>query len=203
MNRVNVQSYVPSVHTYLGIQLLFPEDLEYDRRYPLLVLLHGRGKGRGQWEHMVYLEDLVDEKKIFVAMPQGNQSAFVNLMSGERWGDFLNRELPDLLSGWFPIRTEREGRGVLGVDTGGYGALRAVEGYALQGAVCPVCDLADLYETDYRPDPQVLFGPKEDLARNGYPVLSWKEARGSSCLREQMQAALRDVVKRGGEFGWY
>ena len=96
MNRVNVQSYVPSVHTYLGIQLLFPEDLEYDRRYPLLVLLHGRGKGRGQWEHMVYLEDLVDEKKIFVAMPQGNQSAFVNLMSGERWGDFLNRELPDL-----------------------------------------------------------------------------------------------------------
>ena len=92
---------------------------------------------------------------------------------------------------------------MLGVDTGGYGALRAVEGYALQGAVCPVCDLADLYETDYHPYPKALFGPKEDLARNGYPVLPWEETKTSTCLREQMQEALQDMVKRGGEFGWY
>ncbi len=205
MNRVCIQSYVPSVHTYLGIDLLLPEDMERGRLYPLLVLLHGRGEGRDQWANKVYLEDTVDEKKVLIAMPQGNQSGFVNLVSGERWGDFLNHELPGLLAGWFPIRKDREGRGVLGVDTGGYGALRAVSGYALRGAVDPVRDLGELYEKGYRPDPGVLFGPREDLPGNGYPALEEREGiyDGAGSLREKMQAALRDMVERGGALEWY
>ena len=49
MNKIQVQSYVKSVHTYLGTGVLLPEQSPVQDAYPYVVLLHGRGEGRGQW----------------------------------------------------------------------------------------------------------------------------------------------------------
>ena len=87
---------------------------------------------------------------------------------------YLVQELPEKLSGWFPISREAKDRWVIGVGTGGYGALMAAQNapdaFAGAAAVNPVLDVACLYGTDYEPKPEYLFGEKEALATQGYEL---------------------------------
>lgn len=120
MNQAKVQSYAKSIHTYVGVEVLLPEGLERGRTYPWLMLLHAKGKGRSQWRNSVLLEEAVDEKKVIIVLPQGNQSDFANLAEGERWKDYICRELPAQLEEWFPVRADQAGHLVL--KAGGTGA---------------------------------------------------------------------------------
>lgn len=118
MNQVNVQSYAKSIHTYVGVEVLLPEELERGRKYPWLLLLHSRGKGRSQWRNSVLLEEAVDKNKLIIVLAQGNQSGFTNLAQGERWEDYVVSELPDQLEDWFPIRTDEAGHLLLRAGEG-------------------------------------------------------------------------------------
>lgn len=120
------------------------------------------------------LERYAEKAGVALALIDGNQSCFVNSVTGYAWGDYLVQELPEKLSGWFPISREGKDRWVIGVGTGGYGALMAAQNapdaFAGAAAVNPVLDVACLYGTDYEPKPEYLFGEKEALATQGYAL---------------------------------
>lgn len=174
MNWIQVQTFAEGPHTYVGIEVFLPQTVEAGKRYPLLMLLHDHGEDRTQWMRQARLERYAEKAGVALALIDGNQSCFVNSVTGYAWGDYLVQELPEKLSGWFPISREAKDRWVIGVGTGGYGALMAAQNapdaFAGAAAVNPVLDVACLYGTDYEPKPEYLFGEKEALATQGYEL---------------------------------
>lgn len=174
MNWIQVQTFAEGPHTYVGIEVFLPQTVEAGKRYPLLMLLHDHGEDRTQWMRQARLERYAEKAGVALALIDGNQSCFVNSVTGYAWGDYLVQELPEKLSGWFPISREAKDRWVIGVGTGGYGALMAAQNapdaFAGAAAVNPVLDVACLYGTDYEPKPEYLFGEKEALVSQGYAL---------------------------------
>lgn len=158
----------------MGIEVFLPQTVEAGKRYPLLMLLHDHGEDRTQWMRQARLERYAEKAGVALALIDGNQSCFVNSVTGYAWGDYLVQELPEKLSGWFPISHEAKDRWVMGVGTGGYGALMAAQNapdaFVGAAAVNPVLDVACLYGTDYEPKPEYLFGEKEALVSQGYSL---------------------------------
>lgn len=200
MNWIQVQTFAEGPHTYVGIEVFLPQQVEPGKRYPLLMLLHGHGEDRTQWMRQARLERYAEKAGVALALIDGNQSCFVNSVTGYAWGDYLVREIPEKLAGWFPISQEGKDRWIMGVGTGGYGALmaaqKAPDAFAGAAAVNPVLDVTCLYGTDYEPKPEYLFGEKETLAARGYalspafqiPVRLYCDA----CHEEQAKAWAQD-----------
>lgn len=174
MNWIQVQTIAEGPHTYVGIEVFLPQPVESGKRYPLLMLLHDHGEDRTQWMRQACLERYAEKAGVALALIDGNQSCFVNSATGYAWGDYLVQELPKKLAGWFPISPEGKDRRVMGVGTGGYGALMAAQNapdsFAGAAAVNPVFDVSCLYGTDYEPKPEYLFGEKKALASQGYAL---------------------------------
>ena len=211
MNKIQVQSYVKSVHTYLGTGVLLPEQSPVQDAYPYVVLLHGRGEGRGQWLNCPRLEKWAEEYRTALILVQGNQSCFADLKTGEQWGNYVRRELPEQLEKWFPVQKDIRGRAILGMDTGGYGAFAAAPWYGLAAAVDPLTDLGQLYDTEYCPDPSSLFGARNELRQNGYeldsgfiqPKLEFTSSlMPGSSVEERMETAIYTFLQRGGGKTW-
>lgn len=174
MNWIQVQTFAQGPHTYVGIEVFLPQKPESGKRYPLLMLLHDHGEDRTQWMRQARLERYASREGVALALIDGNQSCFVNSVTGYAWGDYLTKELPEKLAGWFPISERAEDHWVMGVGTGGYGALMAAQNapdcFAGAAAVNPVLDVSCLYGTDYEPNPGYIFGEKESLEEKGYAL---------------------------------
>ena len=190
MNWIQVQSYADGPHTFVGVEVFLPPRPLPGKKYPLVMLLHGRGEDRTQWMRQTRLEKYAENAGVAIALIQGNQSFYVNSMADYRWGDYL-QDVTKQLTGWFPLEEKPV---VMGVDMGGYGALMAAqnhpESYRQAVAVDPLLDVEELYGTGFEPKPECLFGPKEELEKNGYklhhqyqiPVtIAWNDAEKTSC----------------------
>ena len=138
-------------------------------------------------------------------------SSFADLKTGEQWGNYVRRELPEQLEKWFPVQKDIRGRAILGMDTGGYGAFAAAPWYGLAAAVDPLTDLGQLYDTEYCPDPSSLFGARNELRQNGYeldsgfiqPKLEFTSSlMPGSSVEERMETALYTILQRGGGKTW-
>lgn len=168
MNWIQVQTFVEGPHTFVGIEVFLPQKPVDGKKYPLVLLLHGRGADRTQWLRSVRLERYAEKAGVAIALVQGNQSFYVNSVVGYNWGDYL-KEVAGKLSGWFPVQEKPV---LMGVDMGGYGALMAAqrdpEAFLAAAAVDPVLDVRSLYGTDYQPKPEYIFGEAERLEENGY-----------------------------------
>lgn len=174
MNWIQVQTFADGPHTYVGVEVFLPQQPEPGKKYPLLMLLHGRGADRTQWLKSVRLERYAEKAGIALALVQGNQSFYVDSAAQYLWGQYITKELPEKLSGWFPISDRKEDRIIMGVDMGGYGAVMAVQNaphaFAQAVAVAPVLDVEPLYGTHYQPSPEFIFGDREKLSENGYAL---------------------------------
>lgn len=174
MNWIQVQTFVDGPHTYVGVEVFLPQRPAAGKKYPLLMLLHGRGTDRTQWLKSVRLERYAEEAGIALALIQGNQSFYVDSAAGYLWGQYVTQELPEKLALWFPISDRSQDRLIMGVDMGGYGAMMAVqnapEAFAGAVAVAPVLDVEPLYDTDYEPRPEFIFGERKKLSENGYAL---------------------------------
>lgn len=210
MNWIQVQTFAEGPHTYVGIEVFLPQVAESGKRYPLLMLLHDHGEDRTQWMRQARLERYAEKAGVAIALIDGNQSCFVNSVTGYAWGDYLVQELPEKLAGWFPISCEGKDRWVMGVGTGGYGALMAAQNapdsFAGAAAVNPVLDVACLYGTDVEPKPEYLFGEKETLDVRGYalsttfqiPVHLYCDARHEEQARQWARNGAQITVEAVG-----
>ena len=172
MNWIQVQTAAEGPHTLVGIDVFLPGTPEPGKRYPLVILLHGRNADHTEWMRKVRLERYAEEAGVALALVQGNQNFFVNSVWGYNWGDFVAKEVPAKLAGWFPISSEPEDITVMGVDMGGYGAMMAAqhfpEAIGKAVAVDPILDVAKLYDSGMEPRPEYIFGPREELEAKGF-----------------------------------
>lgn len=119
---------------YLGMDtpmtVLLPEkrgrkpELEPDKKYPVLYLLHGHADDNTAWIRKSNIEMLTRDFGIIVVMPTAHRGFYTNAKHGHAYFDYLSKELPVVIANLFPASTKREDTYVAGLSMGGYGAMK-------------------------------------------------------------------------------
>jgi len=91
--------------------------------YPVLYLLHGMGNNHATWSGYTNVEFYAEERNIAVVMISGENKAYVNGPSGDKFFEFISGELVDFVTGMFPVSKRPEDTYIAGLSMGGYGTL--------------------------------------------------------------------------------
>ncbi|QTQ14909.1 hypothetical protein HRQ91_10815 [Treponema parvum] len=102
--------------------------------YPVLYLLHGYWGDSGSWERYTSVERYAEEYGIAIVTMSAENNFYVDMADldlgytatrifGPNYWDFLEKELPDFLSAFFPLSKKAQDTYIAGLSMGGYGAL--------------------------------------------------------------------------------
>jgi S-formylglutathione hydrolase FrmB len=119
MRTVNVNVILPVD------KLLFPGMKPKTGKYKTLYLMHGVLGSQFDWISGSRVQRWAEEKDLAVVMPAGENMFYVDQPKGNNYyGEFIGRELPELMEKIFPLSDKREDRYIAGLSMGGYGAIR-------------------------------------------------------------------------------
>ena len=145
------------------------------RSYPVLYLLHGLSDDHTIWSRRSAIERHVATYEIAVVMPNGERGFYTDMKQGPRYWTMLTEELPEIVSGLFPVSTKREDTFVAGLSMGGYGALKCAlrypDRYAAAVALSAVTDIPGRIEaaewSGLRSELVRIFGTPAEVAGSG------------------------------------
>lgn len=126
-------------------EILAGAELERDKKYPTLYLLHGAYGDATDWIRNTRIEVYAQKYQIAVVMASAGNSFYMDMENGPAYGQFFEQELIDFAESVFPLSRCREDRFVTGLSMGGYGAFRLAllhpENYAAAAALSGAFDL--------------------------------------------------------------
>jgi putative tributyrin esterase len=150
-HEVDVTVFVPSLPGNDARQRPYGEVYPRDGRYPAIYLLHGATGSHSDWVRLSVVESYAQAAGLGLVMPSGQNSFYVNAVTGLRYFEFINEELPAWAESVFPLSTDRRDRTIAGLSMGAYGALRhglATPGrYAAIGAFSGPSDILETVRT--------------------------------------------------------
>jgi len=93
--------------------------------FPVLLLLHGLGAAYDSYCRSNHIENLLRGRPVLAVMPDGGRSFYANdaRPGGLRYEDHILQDALGYVERVFPARRDRQGRAVIGISMGGYGAL--------------------------------------------------------------------------------
>lgn len=94
-----------------------------EEKYPVLYLFHGMGNNHATWCGYSNVELYAEERNIAVVMISGENKCYRNVPGGDRFFDFIEKEVPEFVTSYFPVSDEPEHSYIAGLSMGGYGAL--------------------------------------------------------------------------------
>lgn len=100
-----------------------------ERRYPLVIFLHGMFNDERDWESrgvQAALDALRAKGQVgefIVAIPRGENSFYINAKQGERYEDAIVQDFLPFIEQRYRTLGTRAGRLIAGISMGGYGAL--------------------------------------------------------------------------------
>jgi putative tributyrin esterase len=105
--------------------LILPEDYEQSaRRYPVIYLLHGIGGHEDEWLNGSRIADYAAGRNVILVAPDAAQRCYVDSADGASLCEtMVARDLVAWLDANFRTLPQREGRALMGLSMGGYGAL--------------------------------------------------------------------------------
>jgi putative tributyrin esterase len=107
-------------------------------KYPVLYLLHGYGNNHATWHGYTRIELFAEEQHMAVVMFSAENKFYLNHGGDDNYYDFIQNELPDFVTGMFPISPRPEDTFIAGLSMGGFGSLVHAfsnpERYAAMGA---------------------------------------------------------------------
>ena len=92
--------------------------------WPTLWLLHGASDDETAWVRRTSIERYVAPLGLAVVMPAVRLSNYANMAHGQRFYDYVSRELPTLMRDFFPLSDKREDNFIAGLSMGGAGCLK-------------------------------------------------------------------------------
>ncbi|MBQ6594050.1 MAG: esterase family protein [Clostridia bacterium] len=147
-------SLLKNVHVIVFLPSVSADDYLEDReihyfdpqtRFPTLYLLHGSYGDCMDWCLRTGIERYAQDKGIAVVMPSGENSSYINMAHGERYLDYIGKELPEFMTRMFPLSKDREKTYIAGLSMGGYGAWRVGLGYpGTFGAIASLSGALDM-----------------------------------------------------------
>lgn len=90
--------------------------------YPVLYLLHGYANNHATWTGYTNVELFAEERQIAVVMLSAENKSYVSVGSDDFF-TYVSKELPDFVTGMFPISKKPADTYIAGLSMGGYGAL--------------------------------------------------------------------------------
>lgn len=96
----------------------------FERKLPVLWLLHGMSDDHTIWLRRTSIERYVEGRNLAVVMPAVDRSYYTDMAHGNRYWTYISEELPALMRAWFPLSPRREDNFVAGLSMGGYGAFK-------------------------------------------------------------------------------
>ena len=116
-------------------------------QYKTLYLLHGLSGNAEEWIRFTKLEYYAKKFGYIIVMPEVGRSFYTNI-DGINYAKYIAEELPNYLSQWFKIPTQKQCTYIAGESMGGYGALKIGFSYPKQyqsiAALSPVIHLEEL-----------------------------------------------------------
>ena len=134
-----------------------------NKKYPLLILLHGMANNYKTFDTYARVELFAEEHNMAVAMISGENKFYLN-NKADCFYDFIEYELKDYLYGNFPISPKRENNFIAGLSMGGFGALyhglSNPKAYAAIGSFSGAIHIDGFKDMGFEPE----FTPIKELA---------------------------------------
>ena len=98
------------------------------RRYPVVYFLHGLPGSSSSYQGNDWLLDAIQQAgPAILVLPQGARDSdtdpeYLDWGVGRNWATYVSTELPGYIDAHFRTLARREGRAIVGVSAGGYGA---------------------------------------------------------------------------------
>lgn len=129
----------------------------------VMYLLHGYSDDQSIWMRRTSVERYCARYNLAVVMPAVNHSYYANELQGERYWDYVNQELPQMMHNMFRLSQEPGSQLVAGLSMGGYGAMKLAlsypERYAAAASFSGAVDAeALLRKREPRPTMRRAFG---------------------------------------------
>lgn len=167
----------PTIPESLGLGGAKPSHTPREK-YPVLYLLHGFGNNHATWSGYSKVELYAEECNVAVVMISGENKAYINHPKEDQFYDFIAWELPEFVTGMFPVSDKPEHTYIAGLSMGGFGALvhalNRPDGFCAFGAFSAAISfnpaaLVDNGTRDFSRDKMIEANPRFDpraLARN-------------------------------------
>lgn len=127
-------------------RVYLPDNEAAGAKLPVVYLLHGNGGDFKNWSNWSDVGGYAAHGYILV-MPDGDSSYFMNEVEapGERYEDFLTRDLIADVEQRFPAAADRSRRTIVGVSMGGFAAVKLAltrpDLFAFAGGISPAIDV--------------------------------------------------------------
>ncbi len=95
-----------------------------NERHPVLWLLHGMSDDHTIWQRRTSIERYAAPLGLAVVMPAAHISSYANMEHGGRFYDYIAKELPQKMRGFFPLSDKREDNFIAGLSMGGAGCMK-------------------------------------------------------------------------------
>lgn len=120
MRTVTVQAIIPADKRNFDGKLLREK-----KPFKTLYLLHGLLGDDTDWIGGTRIQRWAQDQNLAVIMPAGENHFYVDSEnSGEKYGEFIGKELVEFTRDLFPLSDKREDTFIAGLSMGGYGAIR-------------------------------------------------------------------------------
>lgn len=110
----------------LGYEVYLPQDYETSGlSYPVVYFLHGLPAGSGAFRAFAWLEDALDAtgRKAILVVPQGARGSDTDPEYLGQWEKAIAGDIPRAVDRRFRTIATRQGRAIVGLSAGGYGAM--------------------------------------------------------------------------------
>lgn len=110
-----------------GLYVVLPEyqKIKETERLRTLYLLHGLSDDYTKWVRRTPIERYARDGGWIIVMPDGGKGYYTNNLHGDRYWDYLSKELPEFIKTMFPfISDRREDTFAAGLSMGGYGSMK-------------------------------------------------------------------------------
>lgn len=121
---VHLQFSSKSLALKTDVYVIKPDYINKEKPVHILYLLHGYTGDYTDWIRYTNIEKASAGLNLFVVMPSGYNTFYVNVDGGMQVRDYLVVELPELINETFGIKPDRDHTYIAGLSMGGYGALK-------------------------------------------------------------------------------
>lgn len=130
--RIDTSFASPAIGDRLHFEVYLPQGYPTSaKRYPVLYVLPGLPSSPSAYTSMRFVERALDAvgRRAIVVVPQGARAGesdpeYVDHGPGDRWATAIASELPRVIDARFRTIRSREGRALIGISAGGYGAMQ-------------------------------------------------------------------------------
>lgn len=124
MTEMKINHFSSELSMNMDARLLLPSDVNEGEKLKVLWLYHGGSGDQNEWLFYSTVAMFPDERHIAIVLVNANDSCFVDMPYGNKYGSYIGKELPDLLYQMFScLSFRREDNYIAGLSNGGYGSL--------------------------------------------------------------------------------